>query len=173
MKKIVFLFLVLTSTQLFSQKKINTKHPSGYLVGYANREAFDDAKFYWFNKNYKAYTTDKKTIKKLQKSLKNISVAIFMGTWCHDSKRVIPRFYKIMDEAGFNTKENLKLVAINRAKETPDNLQAGHNIKRTPTIIFYKKGKEIGRFVEHAIESLEKDILKIIKNKPYKHPYQK
>ena len=65
------------------------------------------------------------------------------------------------------------MVGISRGKKTPNNLQEGYNIKHTPTIIFYKNGKEIGRFVEHARQTLEKDILKILKGKKYKHSYQK
>jgi len=35
--------------------------------------------------------------------------------------------------------------------------------------MFYKKVKEIVRYVEYARESLEKDILKIIIGNTYKH----
>ena len=54
-------------------------------------------------------------------------------------------------------------------------LEEGFNILRVPTFIFYKDGKEIGRFVEHAIDgsTIEDDILKIVSGQPYTHPYQK
>ena len=95
------------------------------------------------------------------------------GTWCGDSKRETPRFYKVMEAADFNFKKNFKLVAVNRGKKTPDNLQEGKNIIRVPTFIFYKKGKEIGRYVEYPRESMEKDFLKILKGEDYKHSYEK
>ena len=38
---------------------------------------------------------------------------------------------------------------------------------------FYKDGKEIGRYVEYARVSLEKDILKIVSGLPYKHSYDR
>ena len=93
-----------------------------------------------------------------------------MGTWCGDSKRETPHLYKVLEMADFNFK-NLDLVTVNRSKRTPDNLQEGLNIIKVPTFIFYKKGKEIGRYVEYARESLEQDILKIVSGKPYKHSY--
>ena len=65
------------------------------------------------------------------------------------------------------------MITVNRGKRTPDNLQKGFNIKRVPTFIFYKKGKEIGRYVEFPRTSLEKDILTIVSGKPYKHSYEK
>jgi thioredoxin-related protein len=64
------------------------------------------------------------------------------------------------------------MIVLNRAKETPNNLQEGYNITNVPTFIFYKKGKEIGRFVEFPRETLEKGILKIVSGKPYKHSYK-
>ena len=96
-----------------------------------------------------------------------------MGTWCSDSQREIPNFYKLLDEANFDYK-NLELVTVDKKKKAKG-LEKGFDIIRVPTFIFYKNGKEIGRFVEHALEgsTIEDDILKIISGQPYKHPYQK
>jgi thiol-disulfide isomerase/thioredoxin len=96
-----------------------------------------------------------------------------MGTWCGDSKRETPRFFKIMEQADFDFDKNFKLIALNRLKRTPDNLQADYNIIRIPTFIFYRQGKELGRYVEYPRESMEKDILKILEGKPYKHSYDR
>jgi thioredoxin-related protein len=78
--------------------------------------------------------------------------------------------YKILELANFNFK-NLELVTVNRSKKTPDNLQNGFDIKKVPTFIFYKKGEEIGRYVEYARETLEEDVLKIVSGEAYKHSY--
>jgi thiol-disulfide isomerase/thioredoxin len=95
-----------------------------------------------------------------------------MGTWCGDSRRETPRFYKILEETNFD--ENyFELITVNRSKKTPDNLQEGFNIIRVPTFIFYKEGKEVGRYVEYPRETLEKDILKIVTGQAYKHSYDK
>ena len=95
-----------------------------------------------------------------------------MGSWCGDSKRETPRFYKLLDETGFN-QNDFELITVDRSKKTPDNLQEGVDIIRVPTFIFYKDGEEIGRYVEYPRETLEKDILKIITGQPYKHSYDK
>ena len=124
-----------------------------------------------FDQEQKLYQTDSQTITSLKEKLKGIKIKGFLGTWCGDSRREIPRFFKILDQAGFKF-NNLELIAVNRNKKTPDNLQEGFNIIRVPTFIFYKQGKEIGRYVEYAKESLEKDMLQIISEKPYKHAYE-
>jgi thiol-disulfide isomerase/thioredoxin len=92
-----------------------------------------------------------------------------MGSWCEDSRREIPKFYKILDETKFDV-NYLQLIAVDRSKKY-DNYEKDLTIFRVPTIIFYKNGKEIGRFVEYPRETIEKDFLKIISGQPYKHSY--
>jgi len=149
------------------------KDANGYLIGIANKESFQDEAFKdWFNSRYDEYTTDKETISKLKTALEGYTIKGFMGSWCGDSKRETPRFYKLLDETGFN-QNDFELVTVDRNKKTPDNLEEGLNISRVPTFIFYKNGNEVGRYVEYARETLEKDILKIVTKQPYKHSYDK
>ena len=124
----------------------------------------------WFDESYEGYDLDQKTIKKIKKHIEGYTIKVFMSVWCHDSHREIPRLYKVLEAADFN-ENNIQVIALNRAKKTPNNLQEGFDIRRTPTIIFYKNDKEISRFVEHPQRSLEKDILKILSGKNYKHAY--
>lgn len=150
-----------------------TKNDRGYLIGIANREMFNDDSYnYWFDDRYKEYNTDKELIAKLKPIINDFTIKGFMGTWCGDSKRETPRFYKILDETDFD-QEYFELITVGRNKKTPNNLQEGFNIIRVPTFIFYKDGKEVGRFVEYPRESLEKDILKILTGEPYKHSYDR
>ncbi|RKF04240.1 thiol-disulfide isomerase/thioredoxin [Tenacibaculum lutimaris] len=176
MKKIVYLFVALLIVSCASTpKNLATKNENGNLVGIATKKDFQQEPYGsdWFNDFYSYYETDKGTIEKLKPYLKDIKIKGFMGTWCGDSKREIPNFYKILDEAEFDYK-NLELVTVNRQKKA-NGLEEGFNVIRVPTFIFYKDGKEIGRFVEHAIEdsSVEEDFLKILSGQEYKHPYQK
>jgi len=172
MKKIVLIALVGVLTTCNAQQKVTaTKNKSGDLVGIANKESFADESYKgWFDRNYENYKTDEETITKLKKSLKGYKIKGFMGTWCGDSKRETPRFYKILEAAGFNL-NNMELITVNRGKKTPDNLQEGLDIIKVPTFIFYKNNKEVGRFVERVRESLEKDMLKIVSGQDYKHFY--
>ncbi len=125
----------------------------------------------WYEKNYSSYSPDKSTIAALEKSLNGVRVKAFMGTWCHDSKREVPRLYKILESAGFDL-SNLNLVSLNLDKKTSSGLEEGLNIQRTPTLIFFKDDVEIGRIVETPRGSLENDILKIVSGQEYKHSYQ-
>ncbi|MFI8378673.1 TlpA family protein disulfide reductase [Leeuwenhoekiella sp. NPDC079379] len=123
----------------------------------------------WFNPEYGDYTVDSGLLEELKPLLKDVEITVFMGTWCGDSKRETPRFYKILDSAS-KTKD-IELITVDRSKTTPQGLEAGKDIIRVPTLIFSKDGKELGRIVEYPIESLEADMLKILKGEPYKHAY--
>ena len=124
----------------------------------------------WFYESYNAYTLDSKVVKKLQNHKEGITIKVFMNVWCHDSHREVPQLYKLLEAIDFDER-NLEMIALNRVKKAPGNPQQGYNIKRTPTLIFFKNGKEIGRYVEKPRKSLEKDMLKIMSGKGYKHSY--
>lgn len=155
-------------------REVNAKKDTnGYLIGVANKESFtDDAFKEWFNSRYDEYTLDKETVIKLKEALKDYTIKGFMGTWCGDSKRETPRFFKLLDETGFD-QTYFELITVDRSKTTPDNQHEEFNLVRVPTFIFFKDGKEVGRYVEYPRESLEKDILKIVTGQPYKHSYDK
>ncbi|MDG1398121.1 MAG: thioredoxin family protein [Polaribacter sp.] len=149
------------------------KNDRGYLIGIANRDSFNYDPFKkWYDTRYAQYNTDKNVIEELKPLINNYTIKGFMGTWCGDSKRGVPRFYKILEETGFD-QSYFELVTVGRNKKTPDNLQEGFDLIRVPTFIFFKNGREVGRFVERPRETLEKDILKILKGEPYKHAYDK
>ncbi|ARV07528.1 thiol reductase thioredoxin [Polaribacter sp. SA4-10] len=174
MKNFFLIAIIVIISSCATQKKVTAqKNKSGDLIGLVDKESFNQAPYSrWFNQRYDTYKPDAATVNALKEKLKGVKIKGFMGTWCVDSKRETPRFYKILEQADFNTK-NFELITVNRSKKTPDNLQRGLTIKRVPTFIFYRDGKEIGRYVEYARESLEKDILKILSGQAYKHSYDK
>ncbi|QQX76966.1 MULTISPECIES: thioredoxin family protein [Aequorivita] len=166
-----------TSKEMISEnnkEKINDTVPyedSVMLLGKANRKGFQmDAFKDWFNAGYEGYNVDSETVEKLKPLLKDVEITVFMGTWCEDSQRETPHFYKILDEANFD-ESKLTLITVSDEKTTPQGFEDGKNITNVPTLIFYKNDKELGRIVEYPIESLEKDMLAILSGKDYKHAY--
>jgi thiol-disulfide isomerase/thioredoxin len=91
----------------------------------------------------------------------DINVVVFFGTWCHDSKRELPKALKIFNKIGIND-ENIELVAVGLDKKEPLGRAAELNLMYTPTLIFFRGSKEIGRIIEKPVISLEKDIELII-----------
>jgi len=130
----------------------------------------------WFMENYNTYDPSLEAIEKLKSLFKKDSyaVSVYFGSWCGDSQREVPRLIKLLEASGFDM-EDLKLVGVDRDKVVPnisDKEREFLNVTHVPTIIVYKNGDEINRFVEYAQESLEKDLLNIFFDNPYKHSYQ-
>lgn len=173
MKKLTFLLLVfLFQLSSYAQGEKAPLLESKHLIGIKTKVDFEqEPHVKWFENNYNDYNLDKTLVKNIKRHLKGITIKAFVGTWCEDSQLETPRFYKLLDSLKFDPNK-LTMITVNRAKKTPDNLQEGLNITNVPTFIFYKKNKEIGRFVEYPRETLENDILKIVSDQPYKHSYE-
>ena len=150
-----------------------SKEETPILVGIKDRAALEAEPYasLWFHENFELYSVDVETVNSFKESLKEVDhVKLFMGTWCSDSQREVPAFYKIMDTAGFDD-EKIQLITVTRDKDTPEKLEEGLNITNVPTFIFYKGNKEINRIVEFPVETLEKDMLAMLSGKDYKHAY--
>jgi thiol-disulfide isomerase/thioredoxin len=166
MLKQISLFVIIISINLFAQDGITvideqTDEPM--LLGRHNREAFSDSSFsWWFNEEYEYYSIDDSVLVFLKDRMENVNVTVVMGTWCSDSRREVPHFYKIVDYLGFD-ESNIDLICVDRAKVGVADEVDGLNIKLVPTFIFYKDGEELGRIVETPEGTLEKDISEIMK----------
>ena len=75
-----------------------------------------------------------------------------------------------MDHIKFR-KRNIQLIGLDVDKKNPNEDEIKYNIINVPTFIFFKDGKEINRIVELTIESIEKDILKILDGSGYQNAY--
>jgi len=129
----------------------------------------------WFNKNYDAYPVDTATTQQLRTGLSGKRVLVFLGTWCGDSRREVPRFLKILDCCGIDS-ASVDIVAVSNAdslyKQSPGHEEKGRDIFRVPDFIVLDQGKEMGRIVESPVSSLEKDLLSIVSGTPYTPHYQ-
>ncbi len=117
------------------------------LKGYVKKaDMANDTAFAWFAENQKNYTAYAKAVDALKKN-KDVQFIVFMGTWCDDSKFIIPKLYSITEAAGYPEK-GITLLGTDREKTTTGNLSEALNINNVPTIIVLKAGKEVGRVIE-------------------------
>ncbi|MBL4662683.1 MAG: thioredoxin family protein [Flavobacteriaceae bacterium] len=125
----------------------------------------------WYDENHLAHEMDTTSIENIKPLLSSFSIKVFMGTWCEDSQKLVPALFKVLDVANYDSSQ-VEMIAVDHDKKTPDGLESGYDIEYVPTIIFSKNGKELNRIVEYEIETLEKDIFKIIDGQPYKNVYE-
>ncbi|MCH4821702.1 thioredoxin family protein [Gramella lutea] len=125
----------------------------------------------WFEPRYEKFSPEKESMETICDHIGEYNIKVLMGTWCADSKREIPKLLKILDNSKYNY-ENLEMVAVDYNKNTPSKIEEELSVHRVPTIIFFKDGKEVNRFVEYSqAESIEEDIAKIVSGKKYKDSY--
>lgn len=146
-----------------------------HLLGLSNRKGLQTEPFAeWFNKYYDTYQPSSKILKKQKSKTKDVQILAFMGTWCGDSKREVPRFYKVFDQLDFDEKQ-ITLVNLDRKpdayKQSPTGEEKGLNIHRVPTFIVYRDGQEIGRIVESPVTSMETDLVQILNGMPTRPNY--
>ncbi len=124
------------------------------LRGIVTKEQItQDTAFHWYTDNLKFYTPDATTVDALKKNKDKISLVIFGGTWCHDTQNILPKYFSVLDAAGF-PQDKVTLVIVDRAKTTIGNLQTPFHITNVPTLIVMKDGKEQGRIVEYGKSGL-------------------
>ncbi len=142
---------------------IDERSDKPMLIGVCSRDALTDSNFgWWYNSGYENHEIDENIFELDSTDLENISITIVLGTWCSDSRRDVPAFFKILDVLNFPA-EKISLLAVNRDKQLPGNEIDDLEIEFVPTFIIYREGEEIGRIIEAPQETLEIDLVAIIK----------
>ncbi len=142
---------------------------NGDLLGVISKEQLLNEPYAsWYIESDQAYTVDEAALAELKAMLDGVNVKIVMGTWCHDSKREVPRIHKILSFAGVN-QSAIEMIGVDRNKQLASGEIDGLGLTNTPTFIFYRDGLELNRIVETPVESLEKDMVKILTGAEYRH----
>lgn len=150
---------------LYNQE-ITSDEGEPILVGQLNRAAWQKAPFQkWFTEEYKAYEVDQTALAEIKSTGNSVEILVFLGTWCSDSRRELPRFYKVLDALDFD-ESRLTVVGLDnhpdRYKQSPQQEEVGWDVEYVPTFIFLQNGKEIGRIIESPEVSLEADLAKVL-----------
>jgi thiol-disulfide isomerase/thioredoxin len=130
-------------------------------VGWIDREVLANPAHGDFSLVYDTSRIHEDFVGLIQQVHEGIDVIVFLGTWCSDSRREVPRFLKIADLAGMNV-DRIKLYGLDRTKKSRDGLTDRYGIERVPTFIFLLGEREVGRIVEVPRTTLEGDVLSIL-----------
>ena len=175
MKNIFFSALLLATTLMTVGQQGTVKQE--ILFGKIKTEDLQKPPFSeWFSTGYNSYQPDIVLSRKIKKLISNdFSVEIFLGTWCGDSRREVPRLLRLLDDAGF-PKDHVQIIALGGSdsllKQSPQHEEAGKGIFRVPTVIVYKNNIEINRINEFPVLSLEADIYTILSMQSYSPNYK-
>jgi thiol-disulfide isomerase/thioredoxin len=152
---LLLIFSITASAGVFAQAQYEAsqdeKHPEVKVVrGLVNKYLIqNDTAFNWYNNNQKFYNPDTATLNAFERAKTKYQFVIFGGTWCEDTRFILPKFFKLQEKSGLPD-EVITLYGVNRAKNSLGNIAKAFNITLVPTIIVMKDGKEIGRVVEYG-----------------------
>jgi thiol-disulfide isomerase/thioredoxin len=153
MKKIFSIILILISMEAVAQKTYEeTVEPGGTKImkGFLSKEVIMyEASFTWFAENQKNYTPPAAAVDALKAKGDKVQIICFGGTWCGDTKNILPKFYSLATAAGF-MQNHITLIGVDRSKKTHGALAEAMGITNVPTFIVMKDGKEAGRVVEYG-----------------------
>lgn len=166
MKNITFILIILlviiSCNDAANKITVDEKTGRPMLVGITDKSAFELPDFSeWYNNKYIGYEPDEFILEQIKELSDSIDIQIFMGTWCSDSRREVPRFLKILDVSEFE-QNKLQIINVDRKKKSPTHEEKDKDINFVPTFIINKNGDEIGRIVEFPIITLESDLLSIL-----------
>jgi hypothetical protein len=118
--------------------------------------------FKWFENGYRDYHPDETAIAKLRTRLPLYRIIIFAGTWCPDTQRILPGFYKAIDEAGY-PREHTTLYLLDKKMRSAEKLEEKYHVHSVPTFIILKNEEEAGRIVENPKANIETDFANIVR----------
>ncbi|MGB8192257.1 MAG: hypothetical protein WCF67_10075 [Chitinophagaceae bacterium] len=141
------------------------------LLGKISSNQLEQAPFgEWYNKEYNAYRPDEKVSDSLQQLIKPYRFEIFLGTWCGDSKREVPRLMKLLQSLHVNPTA-ITIIAVGNNdtlyKQSPGHEEKGKNVYRVPHLTIMRNGKEAGVITETPVITWEKDLLAILRGQSY------
>jgi hypothetical protein len=159
---LIIVFILTGCKEIVNKVTIDERTGKHMLVGITYISAFELPEFSeWYNDEYVGYEPDEYILKQIKSLSDSIGIQIFMGTWCSDSRREVPRFFKILDLSGFE-KNKLQIVNVDRQMRSPTHEEKNKNIEFVPTFIINNNEIEIGRILEFPIITLESDLLSIL-----------
>lgn len=135
--------------------------PGMESLGWVDRSFMDDPGARVFRTVYDTSQIDREFVDMMRKVYEGEDVLVFFGSWCSDSQRELPRFFKVADLIGIPDAK-IRLYALDRSKKSPDGLTDLHGITRVPTFIFLREGREVGRITEAPQTTMEADMLTIL-----------
>ena len=90
-----------------------------------------------------------------------VSIDVYLGVWCPDSRNNVPPFIKILDRLGPTVPVRYFSVGRKPSKDTKYFVE-DLKVERVPTFVFYRGKGEIGRIVENPKVGMLEDFMEII-----------
>lgn len=167
MKNKLILFILLTFIIISCSKgeKYIKQDDNGrkILVGNFTWEEWQKEMNWHIEGYFEINPTELDKLKSYLKQNTDLTILIFAGSWCGDTKSELPKFMKLLETVEFDKYE---LIGVDRDKYEPTGKHKTYFINRVMTVVVLEDGKEIGRITEFPVESWEADLVEILNKIP-------
>lgn len=122
-----------------------------------------------YRERREAYVPDATVLEMIKSAvLPGDRMQVYLGTWCDDSQREVPKLLRILDDlrSQFGVEIPVEFLALDRSKQEPRDLVKGTSISKLSTFVFLRNGKEIGRIEERPEGLFEDALLAIVTPRP-------
>lgn len=103
------------------------------------------------------YEANADALKKINEA-GELELIVFHGPWCKDCQYSIPVFNRIMTSVT-NDKIKVTVADVDRAtRKDAAGLCEKYDVKKVPSWVVLRGGKEIGRIIENFKDSFDEDV---------------
>jgi len=138
---------------------------SSFPLGDLDRQAIEAAEPTWGSAAARV-EVDGEAIAALATVEHGAEVVVFLGTWCPDSAREIPRLWRILDQLPDPLPFTVRYVGVDLGLEDPAGEAPAADISFVPTFVVRREGREVGRVVETPEQSVERDLQELLSLRP-------
>ena len=128
--KLIILILFLFITTLHCAREQSSDETDNLIGFISDKVLFEE--FPSWEENKITYQPNITEVEKISSLAVPVEVIVFIGTWCPDSKREVPKFLKIMELAN-NSLITTQIYGIDEEKADEQGLVEKYDIQYVPT----------------------------------------
>jgi thiol-disulfide isomerase/thioredoxin len=118
----------------------------------------NDQDLAWFYHGVNEYTPNDKMVDYIKSNRGKYNLVAVIGTWDATSQQLFPKLYKTMILA--SSEDQMMIFGADQKMQT--DAPTDYKLKKVPTFIVMKDGKEEGRIVGETADGVESELAKVL-----------
>ena len=119
----------------------------------------NDSSAAWFYSGVNNYQPNENMLNYVKDNRGKFNVVAIAGTWEDNSRRLLPALYKVMILAGSPDEQ---VITFGADEKLQTGAPVDYKVKKIPTFIVFREGKEIGRINGDTEDTIESALAKIL-----------